>query len=117
TSVNPRNYKRSGTLRGGLQFAPSEKFSARIGGYYDVSPVQDGYFAPETPRNDAVAGTAGFTFQVAPKLAVDFSATALHFKQVNNSYNHYKEDGEHLSFGGDYRSSAYSLGLGLSYKF
>ena len=79
--------------------------------------MQDGSFAPETPRNEAVAGPAGFTFQVAPKLAVDFSATALHFKQVNNSYNHYKEDGEHLSFGGDYRSSAYSLGLGLSYKF
>lgn len=117
TSVNPRNYQNSGTLRGGLQFSPSEKFSARIGGYYDVSPVQDGYFAPETPRNDAVAGTAGFTFKVTPKLAVDFSASALHFKETNNSYNHYKEDGSYISFGGDYRSSAYSLGLGLSYNF
>lgn len=117
TSVNPRNYKNSGTLRGGLQFAPSEKFSARIGGYYDVSPVQDGYFAPETPRNDGVAGTAGFTFNVTPKLAVDFSAIAIHFKEVNNSYNHYKEDHSYLYFGGDYRSSAYSLGLGLSYNF
>jgi len=117
TSVNPRNYKSSGTLRGGLQFAPSEKFSARVGGYYDISPVQDGYFAPETPRNDAIAGTAGFSYKITPKLDVDFSATALHFKQTKNSYDHYKEDGSYLSFGGDYRSSAYSLGLGLSYNF
>ena len=61
--------------------------------------------------------TAGFTFKVTPKLAVDFSASALHFKETNNSYNHYKEDGSNISFGGDYRSSAYSLGLGLSYNF
>ncbi len=117
TSVNPRNYKSSGTLRGGLQFAPSAKFSARVGGYYDISPVQDGYFAPETPRNDALAGTVGFTYQITPKLGVDFAASALHFKETKNSYDHYIEDGNHVSFGGDYRSSAYSLGLGLSYNF
>lgn len=117
TSVNPRNYKSSGTMRGGLQFAPSEKFSARVGGYYDISPVQDGYFAPETPRNDALAGTVGFTYQVTPKFGIDFAASALHFKETKNSYDHYIEDGTHVSFGGDYRSSAYSLGLGLSYNF
>lgn len=117
TSVNPRNYKSSGTMRGGLQFAPSEKFSARVGGYYDISPVQDGYFAPETPRNDALAGTVGFTYQVTPKFGIDFAASALHFKETKNSYDHYIEDGNHVSFGGDYRSSAYSLGLGLSYNF
>ena len=117
TSVNPRNYKNSGTIRGGLQFAPSEKFSARIGGYYDISPVQDGYFAPETPRNDALAGTLGFTYQISPKFGVDFSASALHFKQIKNSYDHFIEDGQHISFGGDYRSAAYTLGLGLSYNF
>src|SRR5690606_1208639 len=87
TSVNPRNYKSSGTLRGGLQFAPSAKFSARVGGYYDISPVQDGYFAPETPRNDALAGTVGFTYQITPKLGVDFAASALHFKETKNSYD------------------------------
>ncbi|UUV20358.1 outer membrane protein transport protein [Flavobacterium sp. CBA20B-1] len=117
TSVNPRNYKSSGTIRGGMQFAPSEKFSARVGGYYDISPVQDGYFAPETPRNDAIAGTLGFTYQVSPKFGIDFAASALHFKETKNSYDHYIEDGTHVSFGGDYRSAAYSLGLGLSYNF
>lgn len=117
TSVNPRNYKNSGTIRIGAQFEPSEKFSARVGGYYDMSPVQDGYFAPETPRNDAIAGTLGFTYKITPKLGVDFAASMLHFKETTNSYDHYIEDGAHVSFGGDYRSGAYSLGLGLSYNF
>ncbi len=117
TSVNPRNYKDSGTIRVGAQFEPSEKFSVRAGGYYDISPVQDGYFAPETPRNDALAGTLGFTYQITPKFGVDVTGTMLYFEETNNSYNHYIEDGAHVSFGGDYRSSAYSVGLGLSYNF
>lgn len=117
TSVNPRNYKNSGSLRLGLQYEASDKFSARIGGYYDSSAVGEGYFAPETPRNDAMAGTLGFTYMITPKLAVDFSATALHFKETDSSYDYFVEDGNPISFGGTYRSSAYSLGLGLSYNF
>jgi len=117
TSVNPRNYKNSSTIRGGIQYTPSEKFSARIGGYYDQSPVQDGYFAPETPRNDALAGTLGFTYKITPKLGVDFAATFIHFKETDNSYDHFIEDGNPVSFGGTYRSGAHSVGLGLSYNF
>ena len=117
TSVNPRNYKNAGTFRLGAQYAPSEKFSARIGGYYDVSPVQDGYFAPETPRNDAIAGTLGLTYQITPKFAVDVAANLIHFKETNNSYDYYNEDGTRIAFGGDYRSAAYAVGVGLSYNF
>ena len=117
TSVNLRNYKNSSTFRAGLQYKASEKFTGRIGGYFDESPVQDGYFAPETPRNDSFAGTLGFTYNITPKFAVDFSATALHFKEINASYDHFYEDGNPVSLGGTYRSSAYSLGLGLSYNF
>lgn len=117
SSVNLRNYKNSSTFRAGLQYKASDKFTGRIGGYFDESPVQDGYFAPETPRNDSFAGTLGFTYNITPKFAVDFSATALHFKEVNASYDYFYEDGNPVSFGGTYRSSAYSLGLGLSYNF
>src|SRR5690606_18563469 len=91
TSVNARNYKNSSTYRLGVQYQPNEKFSARIGGYFDESPVQEGYFAPETPRNDAFAGTLGFSYNITSKLAVDFSATILKFKEVDASYDHYVE--------------------------
>lgn len=116
-SNNPRNYKNSNTYRAGIQYTPSDKLSIRAGAYYDESPVQDGYFAPETPRNDSMAGTLGLTYQITPKLGVDFAATYLHFKEVNNSYNYFIEDGHPVSFGGTYRSSVASVGLGLSYNF
>ena len=116
-SHNPRNYKNANTYRLGVQYTPSDKLSVRAGAYYDESPVQDGYFAPETPRNDSMAGTIGFTYQITPKFGVDFSATYLHFKEINNSYDHYLEDGNPVSFGGTYRSAVASFGLGLSYNF
>lgn len=116
-SINPRNYKNSSTYRVGMQFTPNDKFSVRAGAYYDESPVQNGYFAPETPRNDSMAGTFGFTYRITPKLGIDFAATYLHFQEIDNSYDHYKEDGNDVSFGGTYKSNAYSFGLGLSYNF
>ncbi|MFA7445173.1 MAG: outer membrane protein transport protein [Flavobacteriaceae bacterium] len=117
-SVNPRNYKDASTYRLGLQYAATEKFTFRTGWYYDESPVQDGYFAPETPRNDSMGFTGGLTYQVTPKLGVDVSFLYLHFDEINNSYDHYTEDGNpNVSFGGTYKSSVFSPGIGLSYSF
>ncbi|MDN3709467.1 hypothetical protein QW060_20935 [Myroides ceti] len=42
-------------------------------------------FAPETPRNDSMAGTFGFTYRITPKLGIDFAATYLHFQEIDNS--------------------------------
>jgi long-chain fatty acid transport protein len=117
TSVNPRNYKDASTFRLGTQFKPNNKFAFRAGWYFDESPVQDGYFAPETPRNDSMGFTGGLTYQLSNKLGVDFSFLYLHFDQTNNSYNYYNEDGTNVSFGGTYKSSVFSPGLGLTYSF
>jgi len=117
TSVNLRNYKDSSTYRLGLQYEASEKLSLRVGWYYDESPVQDGYFAPETPRNDSRAYTGGFTYKITNRLAVDAVASFLHFSQTNNSYDYFVEDGQPVSFGGTYKSAVFSAGLGLSYSF
>lgn len=118
TSVNPRNYKDASTYRLGLQYEATEKFTFRAGWYFDESPVQDGYFAPETPRNDSMGYTGGLTYQVTPKLGIDVSFLYLHFDEINNSYDHYTEDGNHnVSFGGTYKNSVFSPGVGLSYSF
>lgn len=117
-SHNPRNYKDAVTYRLGAQYKASEKFSFRAGWYFDESPVQDGYFAPETPRNDSNGYTAGLTYQITPKLGVDVSFLYLHFEEVDNSYNHYSEDGNTgIKFGGTYKNTVFSPGVGLSYTF
>jgi long-chain fatty acid transport protein len=113
-SINPRNYKNSSTYRFGTQYLANDKFTFRAGYYIDESPVQDGYFAPETPRNESMGFTGGLTYQFSEKLGVDLSFLYLHFDQVDNSYDHFS-DGS--SFGGTYKSSVFSPGLGITYGF
>ena len=113
-SINPRNYKNSSTYRVGTQYEATDKFTFRAGWYFDESPVQDGYFAPETPRNDSMGFTGGLTYQFSQKLGVDFSFLYLHFDEIDNSYDHYN-DGS--SFGGTYKSSVFSPGVGVTYSF
>ena len=116
TSVSPRNYKDSDTFRFGLQYEATSKITARAGIYFDESPVQDGYFAPETPRNDSTGYTAGLSYKVNDKLSIDASFLYLHFNEIDNSYDHYQENGQNIPFGGTYKSSVIAPGIGVSYK-
>lgn len=117
TSENQRNYKDASTYRIGTQYKANDKFTFRAGWYFDESPVQDGYFAPETPRNDSMGYTGGLTYQVNSKLGIDVSFLYLHFDEVDNSYDYYQENGNSLPFGGTYKSSVFSPGIGITYGF
>ncbi len=116
TSVNPRNYKDSSIYRIGAQYEVTDRFTLRGGYYIDESPVQPGYFAPETPRNDAMGFTGGFSLDVTNKLAIDFSFLYLRFEEVDASYDFYVEDGQEVPFGGTYKSNAFLPGLGITYN-
>lgn len=119
-SENLRNYKNSNTYRLGAQYKASNKFTVRGGWYFDESPVQDGYFAPETPRNDSNGYTGGLTYQVNDKLGIDVSFLYLHFDQTDNSYDYYDDPtttSGYTSFGGTYKSSVFSPGIGITYGF
>jgi len=115
-SVNPRNYKNASSYRFGAQYTANEKFTLRAGYYFDESPVQDGFFAPETPRNDSNGFTGGITFNVSDKLSIDASFLYLKFKEIDASYDDYQENGQNVPFEGTYKSSAFAPGIGLSYK-
>ncbi|WP_103070016.1 OmpP1/FadL family transporter [Aquimarina sediminis] len=115
-SVNPRNYQDSSVYRFGLQYQATEKITLRAGYYRDESPVQEGFFAPETPRNDSDGYTGGVSFAISPKLAIDASFFYLRFEEVDASYDFYQENGQNVPFGGTYKSSIIAPGLGLTYK-
>ena len=68
TSTNPRNYEDSSIVRFGAQYRYDEKLTLRAGIYFDESPVPDGAFAPETPRNDAIGYTVGATYHASKNL-------------------------------------------------
>ncbi|RFN59637.1 OmpP1/FadL family transporter [Marixanthomonas ophiurae] len=115
-SENLRNYKNSSSYRFGLQYDVTEMFTLRAGYYFDETPVRDGYFAPETPRNDSSGYTAGLTVNVGKHFQIDASFLYLHFKEVDASYDYHFDQGVRAPFSGTYKSSAFVPGLGVSYK-
>lgn len=118
TSVNARNYKDADTYRFGIQHQYSPDLVLRTGIYFDKTPVQDGYFAPETPRNDSTGYTFGASYQMSKQLELDFSMLFLTFDEIDASYDHIiNSDGSTSSFGGTYKSSAVTLGFGINYLF
>lgn len=119
TSVNRRNYKDASTYRFGAQYKATDKWAFRAGWYFDESPVQDGYFAPETPRNDSMGFTGGLTYQLSSKFGIDFSFLYLHFDEIDNSYNYFAEgnSGNTPDFGGTYKNVVFSPGIGITYGF
>src|SRR5690606_4418595 len=89
----------------------------RGGYYFDESPVQSGYFAPETPRNDSNNFTGGFSFKLSDRFTIDASFLYIHFDEVEESYDHYQENGQNISFGGLYKNNGFVPGLGITYGF
>lgn len=118
-SDNPRAYEDSNTWRFGAQYDATDKLVLRAGYYLDESPVQPGYFAPETPRNDSMGFTAGLSLDVTSSLAIDASFAYIRFDEVEATYDPNPTafpEYEGVSFGGTYKSVAFIPGLGLTYK-
>jgi len=115
-SINPRNYKDANTYRFGVQYEATEKLIIRAGYYFDESPVQSGFFAPETPRGDSNNYTFGLSYQLNPKFALDASFLYLKFNEVSESYDGYLEGGVPAPFAGAYQSRAFVAGIGLTYS-
>ncbi|MUP44478.1 transporter [Gramella sp. BOM4] len=115
-SENPRNYEDSSIYRFGMQYTANETFTLRAGYYFDESPVQSGYFAPETPRNNSNNFTGGLSINVSDRVAIDASFLYSHFDEIEESYNYYEENGQQVPFEGTYKSSAFVPGLGVTIK-
>jgi len=116
-SSNPRNYKDANIYRFGVQHKLDDVMTIRGGIYFDESPIQDGYFAPETPRNDSIGFTAGASYYVTKNLELDASFLYLTFDEFNGSYDYYDQSGTIISFSGDYKSTVMAIGFGLNYKY
>ncbi len=115
-SENARNYESASVYRFGLQFDATDRFTLRGGYYFDESPVQAGYFAPETPRNDSNNFTGGLSFNVNDRFAIDAAVLYSRFDEIDASYDFYFENGQAAPFEGTYKNSAITLGLGVTYK-
>ena len=105
-----RMYKNAYIFRLGAQYKLNEKWTVRLGTYYDMTPVQAGYLTPETPDADKLGITAGASFKITKKIHIDASFLYIEGKQRTDT------DLE-TSFTGTYKTRALVPGVSLEYVF
>jgi long-chain fatty acid transport protein len=105
-----RVYQNVFIYRLGAQYQLNDKWTVRLGAYYDVSPVKAGYLTPETPDANKIGITAGASFNITKKIHVDVSMLYIEGMQRTDT-------NLETQFSGTYKSRAFVPGIGLEYIF
>lgn len=105
-----RMYQNTFIYRVGAQYQLTNSWTVRLGTYYDMTPVKNGYFTPETPDVNKIGITSGASYRINRKLNVDFSLLFIEgMKRTDTSIE--------TGFGGTYKSRAVVPGFSLGYRF
>jgi long-chain fatty acid transport protein len=97
-------------VRAGAEFRINKIVTIRAGGYYDPTPVPDGYLNPQTPSSNQVGMTCGLS--VFPMKGLSIDAAFLYVMGMERTGT-YSPD----NFPGTYKTATYSPGIGLTYNF
>ena len=113
-----KNYKNSMTYRIGASYKTTDRLVLRAGVYYDQSPIRKKLYNPETPGMNKLGLSAGLTFE--PYKGLQFDVAFLYI-QGFSQYGKYPYKnvvtGEDEMFEGNYKSTAFSPSIGISYRF
>jgi len=113
TSTNARDFKNSTVIHLGAEYLVTDKLAARLGFYYDETPVQSGYMTPETPDAPARGYTGGIGYDFSDKISLDVTFLYLDKKERDNVI----PDGVTTNgLNGTYKSSVLIPGFGLRFK-
>jgi long-chain fatty acid transport protein len=72
-SETPKLWQNAPTHRFGLELQLMNMLFLRGGGYYDITPIQDGYVSPELPDATQFVPTAGIGILIMDRFAFDIS--------------------------------------------
>jgi long-chain fatty acid transport protein len=106
----PKLFANSYIVRLGGQYNILDSFHFRFGGYFDKSPVPGNFLGPETPDMSKIGLTSGFSYIVKQKMSIDFSL--LWIEGLKRNFENME-----TGFSGSFKSRAFVLGMGLSYRF
>ncbi len=104
-----RNYVGSVAVRLGAQYKITDKYTARLGLGYAISPVLDGYLTPETPDADRINYTIGVGYTL--NKSFDLNASLL-YTQVER-----EDTNIETQLSGTYKVRVFAPGFSVSYKF
>ena len=107
---SPKNYSNCGSIKAGIEYLASDKLELRAGGGFITTPVKKEYVYPETPDNNRVLLSGGFTYHMSPKfeLNASFAYQRLLAREATNVDSH---------LAGTYATNIYAPGIGVSYKW
>lgn len=109
-SRSPRRYKTGFTLRGGANYDINDQVAVMVGAAWDRSPVRSGFVSPELPDSHRALLTAGVHFRATDWLSLDGVV-----EYVTTSPR--KANFEAENFGGIYRTTALTAGIGATFDF
>lgn len=105
---SPRLYENAFSVKAGLEHVATKKTTLRLGAFYDQTPVQDGYVAPELPDNNKIGLTCGVTVRIYERCHLDFS---LLYENVAKRSQRNKETG----LDGTFQTKVIAPGVGITY--
>lgn len=113
-----KDYKNTMTYRIGASYKATDRLDVRAGVYYDQSPIRKKLYNPETPGMNKLGFSAGLTFEPYKGLQIDVAFLYIQGFDRDGNYP-YKNvvTGTDESFGGKYKSTAFSPSIGLAYRF
>ncbi|MCC7301419.1 MAG: outer membrane protein transport protein [Bacteroidia bacterium] len=105
-----RMYHNSYIFRVGAEWKIKNGHALRMGAYYDMTPVPDGYLTPETPDADKTGITCGATIKMGQKVNLDLSFLYIEGQERTDT-------NIETQFGGTFKSRAFVPGFGLEVKW
>lgn len=120
-----KNYHNSWAIRVGAKYDLTSRFDLRAGISYDMTPVDNEYYNPETPGMGKIAPSLGFSFYPISRLSIDVSCAyvaGLGADDVSYTYDDmiYKLINPALTkqtFKASYSVNAWTPSLGVTYSF
>ena len=88
----------------------NDRWTVRAGGYYDLTPVRDGYVTPELPDANRLSVSVGVSYYFSEKFEIDASS------EFTTTVKRLGAD-DSAGFTGTYQTKAVVPGVGFSYRF
>ncbi len=106
----PRHYRNTLSARVGANYKISKVVSVMLGGYYDPTPVKNGFVSPDMPDANRVAGTAGIAIKPLPRFTILAGFEAMTSTKRTGTYNY-------GGFSGTWKSESATSALAVYYNF
>ena len=115
TSVSPRLYQDRVTICAGAEYRIKD-LAVRGGGYFDPTPVRDGYMTAETPDANTTGLTLGLGYTINKKISIDLGGIYIN-RGTRGNTPATDAAGAPIAPAGNFKTKAIVGTFGVSFNF